>query len=1119
MRKGYILILSLLWVGLFGQDCEINTINSSFEQPTITQNGSPSFINADNVPGWGTTAPDNIIEMWPNSNSNGGVPAYDGNQYIELNANYSSGVFQDFDTPIAGVEFQYSFAHRRRGTYGTDVLQVLAGPPGGPYTSIGTYSAGIAAWVIQEGTYIVPAGQVETRFIFEAVSTATGDPTVGNFLDAINFKSNFGLASDPDISLSCENNIAEDIESVGAGTWMIDAGNPSPTTIDDVNSNTPIISGFDATGDYYYIWSNGYCDAELVIHYSNEDLELINDELEIEICELESIVNLKLYEPQITDGLGTEFTYYEDLNDALDGNNNFIPNPTVYNLITNTTIYVRVEKDGFCFAIAQIELELVDIITPEFESINLIYCVGQEADILGLISDNGMSGTWFPTEIDTSEVGTFTYTFTPEDDCSEEITIEITIEEQLTPTFSPIDSICQFTEAPTFPLPNEGVTGTWSPATIDTTEPGTFTYTFTPDEECFEEVSIEIIIDEFLIPTFNSIDPICQFETAPDLPVSNEGINGTWFPTEIDSTTVGTFIYTFTPDEECAETVTIEVVIQDLILPTFQPIESICQFSEAPELPQPNEGYTGVWSPAVIDTTIVGTFTYTFIADGSCSEEVSIEITIDEEVSPEFTLLNGYCQFETPETLNTVSNNGFTGTWFPATIDTSTPGTFTYIFTPETDTCSNEFNLVVEIFEQPVLNSVPVQYLCDQDFDGAYETNLNDLTPTLGGGNVNYTFFASLADLNNDLPIPGNQWNNYSFTELPKTIYVIGTNPQGCDSEAISITFNEGEIVPHNPGPFGPIDYCPEDTVDLTQFEGNISTSGAEFKYFNTFNDARFETGTIGSPTLFVPTNNQTSVFVRLNSAEFCSAIIEIELNRLPTPSLELLDEVFICMGDELEVTASSDLGDVSFVWTLDDGTEWNGATQTITQPGNYNVTAYSEDGCRSETHTLVVHYSSAPVIVSVDITGNSIIVMAANNGEGDLEYSLDKVLWQSSNRFDNLVPGEDYTVWVRSKGCMMVSYDVTLLSIPNFLSPNGDGKNDTWSIRGIDSNSVATIKIFDRYGKIFVDRTFQGTFEWDGRYMGRSVASGDYWYIIHIPAYGLQVERKYSGHLTVRNY
>jgi hypothetical protein len=42
-------------------------------------------------------------------------------------------------------------------------------------------------WGAHTGSYVVPAGQTCTRFGFRAVSSAGGDQSFGNFLDAVSF--------------------------------------------------------------------------------------------------------------------------------------------------------------------------------------------------------------------------------------------------------------------------------------------------------------------------------------------------------------------------------------------------------------------------------------------------------------------------------------------------------------------------------------------------------------------------------------------------------------------------------------------------------------------------------------------------------------------------------------------------------------------------------------------------------------------------------------------------------------------------------------------------------------------------------------------------------------------
>lgn len=81
-----------------------------------------------------------------------------------------------------------------RGRLGTDVMQVLIGAPGAttPQIPIGATSANIAdgntAWGYYTGVYVVPPGQTITRFAFQSVSAAGGNPAIGNFLDGVEFR-------------------------------------------------------------------------------------------------------------------------------------------------------------------------------------------------------------------------------------------------------------------------------------------------------------------------------------------------------------------------------------------------------------------------------------------------------------------------------------------------------------------------------------------------------------------------------------------------------------------------------------------------------------------------------------------------------------------------------------------------------------------------------------------------------------------------------------------------------------------------------------------------------------------------------------------------------------------
>ncbi|SMC46954.1 T9SS type B sorting domain-containing protein, partial [Moheibacter sediminis] len=68
--------------------------------------------------------------------------------------------------------------------------------------------------------------------------------------------------------------------------------------------------------------------------------------------------------------------------------------------------------------------------------------------------------------------------------------------------------------------------------------------------------------------------------------------------------------------------------------------------------------------------------------------------------------------------------------------------------------------------------------------------------------------------------------------------------------------------------------------------------------------------------------------------------------------------------------------------------------------------------------------------------------------------------------------------------------------------------------LRGLEVYPNTRLQIFDRYGKIFVDRMIESSFSWDGKYNNQPLPSGSYWYILI-----LESGEKLSGSVNIRNY
>lgn len=74
----------------------------------------------------------------------------------------------------------------------------------------------------------------------------------------------------------------------------------------------------------------------------------------------------------------------------------------------------------------------------------------------------------------------------------------------------------------------------------------------------------------------------------------------------------------------------------------------------------------------------------------------------------------------------------------------------------------------------------------------------------------------------------------------------------------------------------------------------------------------------------------------------------------------------------------------------------------------------------------------------------------------------------------------------------------LSALKLPNAISPNGDGVNDTWKLTGIESYPTANVQIYTRAGqKVFESIGYAMPF--NGVYNGTPLAAGTYYYIINL--------------------
>jgi len=118
-------------------------------------------------------------------------------------------------------------------------------------------------------------------------------------------------------------------------------------------------------------------------------------------------------------------------------------------------------------------------------------------------------------------------------------------------------------------------------------------------------------------------------------------------------------------------------------------------------------------------------------------------------------------------------------------------------------------------------------------------------------------------------------------------------------------------------------------------------------------------------------------------------------------------------------------------------------------------------------------------------------------------------------------IAGEYIVTVTDAHGCLQkdtLVIEVPLV-IPTIISPNGDGKNDTWRILGIEAYSDIHIEIYNRWGNIVFEYSGSGASYGDAMNRfngfstdGKELPLGSYVYILDL----VKEDRNYSGVVTV---
>jgi gliding motility-associated-like protein len=432
--------------------------------------------------------------------------------------------------------------------------------------------------------------------------------------------------------------------------------------------------------------------------------------------------------------------------------------------------------------------------------------------------------------------------------------------------------------------------------------------------------------------------------------------------------------------------------------------------------------------------------------------------------------------------------------------------------------CYNETTFILNVNELPVANPLETLISCDDNNDGISEYFDTSLVESIVLGNQTGMEVSYYDNNGAQLPSPlPNPFTNSQIYNQNLTVRV--TNSQtSCFYETILTLETSSQPSINQPLNL----YACDEGNGFGSFNTSILESeliGSQTGLLITYMDNQGNVLPSPLPTTFQNTSayNQT-IFVKveneLSSLCFSETSFELIINELPSINLE--PNYFICNLDP-SIPLSIDMSYNTYQWQFEDENIISTTHEAnIVEEGNYVLTvARIENGITCEnSFTFHLTRSILPSIqeVKYDELGNNYIEIIVS-GDGDFEYSIDGIDYQDSNYFGN-ISGGIYNVFVRDKeGCGEDSTEVAIVDYPKFFTPNNDGYNDNWQIKGLNAQlrQSSKILIFDRYGKLLkqLDSFSKG---WDGTFNGAKLPTSDYWFTVD-----LNDGRTFQGHFTLK--
>lgn len=134
----------------------------------------------------------------------------------------------------------------------------------------------------------------------------------------------------------------------------------------------------------------------------------------------------------------------------------------------------------------------------------------------------------------------------------------------------------------------------------------------------------------------------------------------------------------------------------------------------------------------------------------------------------------------------------------------------------------------------------------------------------------------------------------------------------------------------------------------------------------------------------------------------------------------------------------------------------------------------------------------------------------------GDALYIFNITNYDVKNTYSIRIRSSDRKGAFVEKSFSIAVVDDPKISLPlpsiNYISPNGDGINDYWTVQNVEIYKDFSLRILDQFGNLIYKKENNYTNEWDGKLNGQPVPDGNYFFIFQ------NGKKVFKGNISIVN-